>query len=213
MSKPQLIMPATVNVRALAAVSKFAGVDETRYYLQGVKVEIEPRAVTYVATDGHVLFAHRIERLADESPDNDLVGEFIIPTAQCRAFKCKKDDDGDADLYGDVEEMVLRRGSCGAMFQPINGVFPNWRKIMPALPLAQGIAQIRGDLLVKFQKASEELGLGLPFIAHNGHDGPALVRFVTGHETVGVAMPFRSSDERMTPLPMWASEPFRQAAE
>src|SRR4051812_43815958 len=61
------LLTSTINLRILAAAVPFASKDETRYYLNGVCLEIEPRAVTYIATDGHRMIAYRDEKQDEDS--------------------------------------------------------------------------------------------------------------------------------------------------
>src|SRR4051812_23886693 len=80
---------ATINLNALAAAAIFSSTEETRYYLGGVLLEIEPDAITYVATDGRRLFAHRDTTGPKEDP-HTLLGSFIVPTPACKALKPSK---------------------------------------------------------------------------------------------------------------------------
>ena len=52
-------MHALISLKALYAAACAASTEETRFYLNGVCVEVSARQVVYVATDGHVLFAYR----------------------------------------------------------------------------------------------------------------------------------------------------------
>lgn len=89
-----------INLRVLAAAVAFASKEETRYYLKGVCLEIEPRAVTYIGTDGHRLIVYRDEKQDKDAPDNLLLGTFIIPTAHCKPHKLDKEDSGEAKIFG-----------------------------------------------------------------------------------------------------------------
>jgi hypothetical protein len=197
---PEMIMTAKINLRVLRSVSKFSSKKETRYYLNGVKLEIEPRAVTYIATDEYTLFVRRDPK-PDDEPDNDMTGEFIIPTSSFSSFKLKKSDLGHADIFGNMAEMQIKHEDIGIVFRPIDKVFPNWRAVFPRLPLSGIIGQFNGNYISRFTKASEELSMGHPTIHHNGV-GVSIIRF--GQEdTFGCIMPFRVEDRSSKSLPEW----------
>jgi DNA polymerase-3 subunit beta len=199
-------MQATLNLRPLAAASLCASSEERRFYLCGVLVEIEPRAVTYVATDGHRLFAHREELAACELP-NTLLGRFIIPTKSCRAIKLGK--------KAFTDQATLTRGDDGGLllayfderhyFKPVDGEFPNWRAVMPKKG-GEAYAHFDGRLVATFSAIAAALGddNGVPRICPMDANSPALVVF-HGREatTFGVIMPMRG--EKVSRIvPAWA---------
>ncbi len=205
---PELNYPAKVDLNALAAVSRFAGTDDGRSYLMGVRVEVGPRDVVYVATDGKRLLAMRQEKLRDD-PDNDLTGRFTIPTQHCRAFKLKKDQDPVADLYGDDERLTLSWRDTEVTFTPLRdgdfiGRWVDWRHVIPRFSGSTEAAQFDHTVLASFQKFADEMPGGFyPFVVHNGRDGGALIRFPQ-LDAIGVAMPVKIDFQRSAPLPSWA---------
>ncbi len=213
-SRLEAIYPAKVDLRALAAVSRFCGADDARAYLMGVRVEVGPRDVVYIATDGKRLLALRQEKFRDD-PDNDLTGRFTIPTPHCRAFKLKKDQDPIADLYGDNERLTLQKGDVEVTFTPLQdgefvGRWVDWRHIIPRPARSAEAGQFDHAQLATFQKFADDMPGGFyPYVVHNGRDGGALVRF-SNMDAIGVVMPVKLDDQRMAPLPSWAtSEDFR----
>jgi hypothetical protein len=207
-------LPARINLGALAAVSAFASKDKDRHALNGVCLEIEPRAVTYVATDGHKLIAHR-ETTTKPDPENDLIGAFTIPSEQCREHKFKKGEPAYAILFGSAERLTLEYMGLGLCFSPIGEEFPDWRRILPQMPLSLKLAQYDAVYLAAFSKFSETMKFGPHFfVGHNG-EAPGLIRFFGAPDTVGVIMPHKATDESERPHPEWAEpKPFmRQAAE
>ena len=213
-SRLELNFPAQVDLRALAAVSRFCGTDDNRTYLMGVRVEIGPRDVVYVATDGKRLLALRQEKLRDD-PDNDLTGRFTIPTLHCRAFKLKKDQDPTAELYGDEERLTIKRGDVEVTFTPLQdgefiGRWVDWRHVIPRPARTAEAGQFDHAQLATFQKFADEMPGGYyPCVVDNGRDGGALVRF-SNMDAIGVVVPVKVDDQRTAPLPSWAvTEDFR----
>jgi DNA polymerase-3 subunit beta len=202
-------MQATLNLRPLAAASLCASSEETRFYLCGVLVEIEPRAVTYVATDGHRLFAHR-EDLAAGDEDNTLLGHFIVPTKSCRAIKLGKKTTSAASLTrSDDGGMFLAHLGERHYFKPVDGEFPDWRRVMPRKG-GEAYAHFDGKLVASFSAIAAALGddqvprICSPRICPMDANSPALVVF-HGREatTFGVIMPMRG--EKVSRIvPAWA---------
>lgn len=192
---------STINLRILAAAVPFASKDEARYYLNGVCLEIEPRAVTYVATDGHRMIAYRDE-LQDDGPDNLLLGTFIIPTPHCKPHKLEKNDAGLATIFGSGR-LTIAYGFCDVTFLPIDGSFVNWRKTIPAF--SSGVlAQFNLEYLAAFKKFGAALELPSPFVAHNGADAPATVWFPGRQDIIGIIMPIKTTDELGRVAPEWS---------
>lgn len=202
---------STINLRVLAAASAFASKEETRYYLNGVCIEFEARASTYVATDGHRLIAYRDDLRGDQ--DNELLGTFIIPTPQCKPFKLSKDDDGTAKIFGeDGTRLTMAHNFVDVTFAPIDGTFPDWRKVPPSGPASGEIAQFNLEYLASFRKFAKALGLSdVPFVAANG-DKPAFVWFTPADHVMGIVMPVRSSDSLARKPPIWSRSAQQQAA-
>ena len=198
-------MQATLNLRPLGAASLCASSEETRFYLCGVLVEIEPRAVTYVATDGHRLFAHR-EELAAGDEDNTLLGRFIIPTKSCRAIKLGKKTTS-AALLSQVDDggMLLAHLGERHYFKPVDGTFPDWRRVMPKRG-GEAYAHFDGKLVASFSAIAAALGddKGSPRICPMDANSPALVVFHGREDTTfGVIMPMRG--EKVSRIvPAWA---------
>ena len=191
---------ATINLKVLAALSLCAATEKIRYYLCGVCVEIAPRHVTYVATDGGVLAAHR-EELADDAPDNELLGSFIIPTAACTKFKLKKRASTVGTIMPDAEDLIIAYGgeNIGFRFKPVDGTFPDWRRVVPALPPDQPKpAQFSAHNVSRLANVGTQLGYLAMCIHHNGGN-PTLVDWQGNTDTVAVIGPYRVALEPKHP--------------
>jgi DNA polymerase-3 subunit beta len=189
---------ATINLKVLAALSLCASTEKIRYYLCGVCVEIAPRHVTYAATDGQVLVAHR-EELADDTPDNEMLGSFIIPTAACTKFKLKKRASTVGTIMPDAEHLIIGYGGERIGFTPVDGTFPDWRRIVPALPTGETRpAQFLSSNVSRLANVGTQLGYGAMCIHHNG-ENPTLVDWQGNTDTVAVIGPYRVALEPKHP--------------
>ena len=189
---------ATINLKVLAALSLCASTDKARYYLHGVCVEIAPRHVTYAATDGGVLVAHR-EELAADAPDNEMLGSFIIPTAMCAKFKPKKGASTVGTIMPDAEYLIIAYGAERIGFTPVDGTFPDWRRVVPALPTGETKpAQFSPSNVSRLADVGARLGYGAVCIHHDGSNF-ALVDWKGNTDTVAVIGPYRVALEPKHP--------------
>lgn len=194
---------STINLRVLGAAVAFASKDEARYYLNGVCLEIDARSVTYVATDGASLIAYRDEKLDPDTPDNLLLGTFIIPTAHCKPHKLDKEDSGEAKIFGSGR-LTIAHDYCDVTFLPIDGSYPDWRKTVPREKVSGVLGQFNLKRLAAFEKFSTAVDLPPPFVAHNGPEAPAIIWYPGRPEAIGIAMPFKMTNEIARDVPEWA---------
>lgn len=189
---------------ALQAVSK----EETRYYLQGVF--LDGRGFI-AATNGHIAFAARCtdaiglrdvrhERLSDALPG------VIVPTAAL--LQASKAAGRSKGLF-----YVFERDSAGkwwinyggnlVYFEPVDGVFPNWQRIIPTAPETETAAHYQPQYVQAMGNMAKALrnnkkGDACMFHIHQAGEGPALVTFPNEDSTApradccAVLIPMRS---------------------
>ena len=196
-------MQAQVSLKALYAAACAASTEPTRFYLNGVCVEISLRQVVYVATDGHILFAHR----EVVEPDNDLVGAWIIPSGAIKAAKARKSRADLAILEGEPGKLELSLklpDGPDLEFKAIDGTFPDWRRVIPSRT-RQDIPPplFNPDHLQRLWKAGKILGEQVVGLGYND-TSPALIEYATS-DTLGVIMPMYNPVATVV-RPVWASE-------
>lgn len=208
-----MLETSRIDVRILKAMSAFASKEEVRYYLNGVCIEIEPRCITYVATDGHRAIAYRDDSF-DGDRENALLGTFIIPTEQCKAHKFKKADVTLGTIeYADSKFLTITYDDIGVTFKPIDGTFPDWRMIVRFDSVSNVSTQFNWKYAADFDKFAHETNLPKPVIAFNGQE-PAPVVFGAESNVFGVLMPLRSDGAIKKCVPSWATRPIvAEAAE
>ncbi len=190
------------SLEHLAAVLNLAAKKDIRYYLNGVQVEAGESETRCIATDGHVLGATRADAV------NGMGGAPLLSVLIPRdvleiAVKANKGKGGVNICHtGGKWEIVTLCGTYG--FTPIDGRFPEWRRVIPSEPSGQ-IGQFNPELLAMFCKAGKALGTKAPVhIDHNGDSG-ALVTLDGCNEFVGVIMPIRQTN-RVAAEVEWATE-------
>ena len=139
-------------------------------------------------------------------PDNTLTGGFIVPTPQCKAFKLGKDGPYEATLTGSPKRLTIDFDRIEISFNPIDGQFPDWRRVIPGRVDALRPAHFNYKLLADFKKFADTLGFGDPAVTPDGEEKPALVWFPGHYHAIGVMMPLRNQDESGRSVPVWAAD-------
>lgn len=209
---------ATINLNALAATAIFASTEETRYYLNGVLLEIEPDAITYVATDGHRLFSHRDDTVP-KGGSHTLLGKFIIPTSACKAIKPTRRPPHATLVSDEGKRLVLDHFGNQHVFEPIDGTYPDWRAVARTTKAAKRIRlsalttlSFNWAYVASFEKAAKILDLGQAAFVPRGEDKPASIWF-SRTDTFGLVMPVRGGGDWSTrPMPTWAMPPASPAS-
>jgi DNA polymerase-3 subunit beta len=166
----------TVQTSTLKALLRFAATKDVRYYLTGICIEPQGYAV---ATDGHTLMAARIPSFNGQS--------FIVPTATVKAaLSINK-----RMAHIDVSASVMG----GINYTPIDGRFPDWRRVVPT-QLSGELAQFDADYLGRCKAALIDLGVSkmksaAAPITHNG-SGPGIVMSPHRLDVLMVVMPVRA---------------------
>jgi hypothetical protein len=195
---------------------------DVRYTLVGACIDVRESDVTLVATDGHMLLAVPV-------PQTDVIepippGQYIIPRATLESVKPLKagrttlpirvsvhvpeptpDPDRPGVMLKHVPTITLE-GVTTATTAPVDGVYPNWCKVLPATSSGE-LQQFDPALVARWGQIHSTLGAsknGFPRIHHNGN-GPAFVGNLW-RDAIGVLMPVRDDTDvtKRDPLPSWA---------
>lgn len=191
-----------INMTILKAVAVAAGKEVTRYYLNGVQIEITPKGLILVATDGHRLIAAQCETEPTQAPCTG-----IVPLDFINKIKIDKSTDF-AKLTLSADEIRLEYGTNVYISKLIDGTYPDWRRIVPK-EASNVPAQFNPVYLADFAKAMKQADTGgkipLPIINHNGENA-ALVELGdigAGNTWLGVIMPMREKANRGLPSTAW----------
>jgi DNA polymerase-3 subunit beta len=183
-----------INIRLLKAVAIAASTEQTRYYLNGVNLQVANGEATMVATNGHMMLGARHATVADACT-------CIIPMALIKSIKLDRKTGDLAAFSFDGKDIVIRYAGSTYGSGAVDGSFPDWRAVVPREPASGDAAQFNPDYLAAFAAAARIMGSKEPKVAHNGLD-PALVTWHSD-DTFGVLMPLRTND-LPTLAPAWA---------
>lgn len=132
-----------INVKHIAAAVHTADTADYRPYLNAVYVE----GRVIVSTDGRVLSAYRGPESAEYLPP------FLIPLDAAKLIAKLKPIN--------VEVSALPDGRIdvgGVVFKPVEGVFPDWCRVVRRAEAGPRTAQLDPELLAKFIKVAKALG-------------------------------------------------------
>ena len=203
-------MKITIDHSIIKALLICAAKQDTRYYLKGVCVDARANGdVVLVATDGHRLLAYPV---AVDSIEALAPGEYIIPRETLEAVKPAKAGRITLPIHIDITtapdtrhpedaEVIIKgktsitvTGATSAVTAPIDGEYPNWRRIVPASTSGE-IAQFNADYVAGFGDVCKLLGGKYgPFINHNG-GSCAVVTNLPG--ALGLIMPMRMDGDEL----------------
>lgn len=175
--------PAAFVDAALCAVSK----EETRYYLKGVF--FDGRGFI-AATNGHIAFAARcaearkLEGVTMSSGSGYGDGVIVPDAALRQAIKAAGRTKGlcyviERDANG---LWWILYGNARIHFEPVDGNFPDWQRIIPTAPETLTAAHYQPQYVAAMGEMSKALRDGkkdaAPFFRiHQAGEGPALVTF------------------------------------
>jgi len=212
----------TFDLRPLMAAAVCAGTEETRYYLNGVYLEVTPFHMVFVGTDGHRLAALRTFVQWDKEPDaHDF--NIIIPLSVIKKIKYPKRDPKAClkkiTLPDGGEGYLIKRlgepDADGITFSPLEATYPDWRRVVPSEASNSGGIEIQFNprYLHEFLKIGKIFGQETEFLSvvKNG-SGPAPVSIWPDLEIVSelnleyalVIMPFRSPIDKTWEKPEWS---------
>lgn len=146
-----------VTGAALKAALLHAAKNDIRYYLNGICIEAHEKETRVIATDGH---RAAVVRVSAENVDVTPRTRFIIPRATVESMKVSK-----AALKhpiaiegpNDSGEYRATGGFGVAIFQAVEGVFPDYRRVIPETTSGK-LAQYNPAYLADMAKAAELLG-------------------------------------------------------
>ena len=191
-------MKVTLDAALMKGMLAFAGRQDIRFYLNSLLVETTETSAILVASDGHTLAAHRVA--ADDVEDHQPGLQVIVPRASLESVKPRRTGRAQTVSIEVGAEAITVTGETTATTVPVDGKFPNWRRVLPAT-----VSGEPGQVNPRFYArvgllADAVLGKGAnPATFFNGR-GPLLIQF--DEATQAVLMPLRD-EPVFTGLPTW----------
>lgn len=196
-------MQFTIPVDTLKALLLAAGKKDTRYYLNGVLLDVRATDAVAVATDGHKLLAVPVTQDGDAPY---TVGQFIIPRDILESLKpAFKGAPATITIDAVAQKVSINTGGSSVSASLIDGRYPEWRRVVPH-KVSGTVSQFDADYIAAFGKIHKLLGgKHSPAIAHNGDgkEGGGPARVVFPNDAVGVLMPMRYPVAPSLDNPSW----------
>lgn len=210
-----------IDTNLLRAVNTFASNEDVRYYLNGVSVTFTEKGCLMVATDGH----HLAAVLQESETDPDIkIPELIIPSSVIRRIqpgraskkkKARKYERKGASLISAYAEfrhengrVTIDTGEIGLMFKPIDGIFPDWRKVLEKKNFTPAANNLTANpkLLANIWSFGKLFSPHPPVPFGSGDGQPILFNFSGFQNAFAVLMPMRvNSPDDKPMLPEWAT--------
>ncbi|MBE9561887.1 MAG: DNA polymerase III subunit beta [Proteobacteria bacterium] len=134
--RPKLKEPAKFNISQLNLKNLFyktsfcVAVNDVRYYLNGLLLEIAEGKIFLVGTDGHRM------AVAQQDINTETKAKVIIPRkAVLELSKLLNDTDNEIEISFDDNHILFKlNDSLEISSKLIDGEFPNWENVVPAEP-------------------------------------------------------------------------------
>lgn len=206
-------MNITINTDVFAAASLFRGVEDIRYYLNGLHLETGANGARLVGCDGHQLAVAKLEGCFPDAV-------ILIPGSLVAAVKPKAKGKGPQQVvleFTEGHQSYKKSGADKGTFIPrditmtigditttakeLDGKYPEYRRVVPS-EVSNTIAQFDPRLINRIDKACSILGYKFfTGIAHNGNSSGLSV---IDEGFVVVTMPFTAAPTKVSPA--WVQE-------
>lgn len=204
-------MNITISTDIFAAALLFRGINDIRYYLNGLYLETGANGARLVGCDGHQLAVARLEGCYPES-------SIILPGCLITAVKSKTkaqqnvvlefkeggqqfEDQENAKGVFVPRDITLTLGDTTTTAKELDGKFPDYRRVVPS-EVDGTPAQFDPRLINRIDKACSILGYkSFVGIAYNGNSSGLSV---IDDGFVVVTMPFKADPRNASPA--WVQE-------
>lgn len=200
----------TVPAEYIAVLKLFAPINDVRYYLNGINLEISAQETRLIATDGARIGVFRLQ--VEQPTVTTPLSDIIIPNDLLKLVKTKGNVTftlGECAGKEDNARPVTVACAGGSLVgATINGVFPDYRRVIPATVTGaphQFDLCLLGDIGKAWRLLHGGKGPCQATIGFNGEGRPAL--FDLGiRDFVGVIAPLRIFPEPLCAPPSWATD-------
>lgn len=129
-SSAAVVLPSDLLRELLEKTSFAMANQDVRYYLNGLMLEIYPRGIRAVATDGHRLALCQVEV---ESSDLDAAQQVIVPRKGVLELqRLLAEEDGDVSLLLGAKHVRVVTPNGEFVSKLIDGQFPEYQRVIPA---------------------------------------------------------------------------------
>jgi hypothetical protein len=188
----------TLNKTQLRAALNCAAKKDIRYYLQGVLLEVCTNGdVHLVGTDGHVLFCGLIAAPKVDWTNGQADQMQLIIPSDVVARECKGKGVVDLTRLADGKWLL---GS--SVFSPVDGRYPDWRRVAQVHAGEPAMGQFDPDLLVRCRDALCHWFNGGSKWTSYLHQFGTSSGTVTGDDMTGfcIVMPYRGNISDIKPF-------------
>ncbi len=177
-----------IKMRELLAMNKYvSSKSATRPYLGGVHIEAHRDNGFAIATNGIVAVVLRIDSAGMDIAESF---DFTIPRGFLEGIKIAKAADPYAYISVSGEEFILLYAGVTYSSLPIDGVYPDWRRIFPPTSYDIKPAMYAGETGLLLEKMAKEFGT-FAVITPAGDNENALITFDKRDDVCGCTIALR----------------------
>lgn len=193
----------TFDLRYLKACALCASTEQVRYYLNGVAVQFDGKDLVAVATDGHRMVCFNIDFAKEGDPQPFTM---IIPKTVIDGIKTDKTINNVSLILATSEKKpYLQYGHNMFLFDPIDGIFPEWQRVIPTA-FSNVPSQFNPKYLMDFAKISKLWTKSESIQVTPNDSGPAYINLnIVDIQGFGILMPMRDKASPATHAPLWAT--------
>ena len=192
-------MNYTIHTEKLKALLICAAKNDVRYYLNGVHFESTPGGIIAASTDGHRLLCIN---LPDQPVDQfkALIPRALIEAA-CKLKTAAKASHATIDITIQDQNVTLTSAGQTISGSLTEGVFPDFRRVVPQSVSGVPGSQFNNEYLVDFDKVGKLINGGKASILQN--DGAAALVKFDDENVIGVLMPLKHDLPSSLSRPAW----------
>jgi len=192
-----------INPDSLQAIALAASKEQSRYYLNGVNVELyKDGSYGLIATDGHRL--HTLQTKANEALDSSyILSNDDIKKAVSLAKMARKEIGRGLQQLINIQidaafniKIVCAGKEFGAFTAtPVDGTFPDWRRVIPSSTEGGSpVMAFDADYMADFGEACRLLNgtkTSCIEMTSTGKNNPMIIKVAGCPDFLGVLMPMR----------------------
>jgi DNA polymerase-3 subunit beta len=199
-------MQITINTDIFAAASVFRGIDDIRYYLNGLYLETGANGARLVGCDGHQLAVAKLEGSFQAS--SIIIPGSLVAAVNAKAkgpdkvtLEFKEGNQRNKKGVFEARDITLTFGELTTTAKELDGKFPDYRRVVPN-EVDGTVAQFDPKLISRIDRACNILGY--KFFVGIAPNGDKSGLSVIDDGFLVVTMPLRAEPRKSSPA--WIQE-------
>jgi DNA polymerase-3 subunit beta len=126
--KPLSVLPGSLVREVIQSTSFAITSDDSRYFLNGARLEIDSKQVRMVATDGHRLAFISVERKDESAPETSVI---VPKKTLLELVKMLSESEEEVEFSESENHLFFRLGERLLVSKRVDDQFPAYEKVIP----------------------------------------------------------------------------------